>query len=85
VVVFQDINISMVVEKTINGQKVPIPMMIEKAQEATMESITRQIDDAKSQELGRAGYRVLRKRQKDWSGCIIICLDLSEDMFGNTC
>jgi pyruvate/2-oxoglutarate dehydrogenase complex dihydrolipoamide acyltransferase (E2) component len=51
VVVFQDINISMIVEKIINGQKVPIPMLIKKVQGTSMESITRQIDDAKSQEL----------------------------------
>ncbi len=49
--VFQDINISMIVEKTINGQKVPIPMLIKKVQETSMESITRQISDAKNQEL----------------------------------
>lgn len=61
VVVFQDINVSMVVEKIINGHKVPIPMMIEKVQETTMESITRQIDDAKNQELGDRDI-VLRKK-----------------------
>jgi pyruvate/2-oxoglutarate dehydrogenase complex dihydrolipoamide acyltransferase (E2) component len=64
VFVFQDINISLVVEKTINGQKVPIPMMIEKAQDATMESITRQIDDAKNQVLGDRDIVLRKKAEK---------------------
>ena len=65
VVVFLDINISMVVEKTINGQKVPIPMIIEKAQGASLESITRQIDDAKNQKLGEHDI-VLRQKAERW-------------------
>lgn len=49
-IIFEDINISMIVEKDVNGKKVPIPMIIEKANEASIESITRQIAEAKSKE-----------------------------------
>lgn len=46
-IIFNDINVSMVVEKSINGHKVPIPLIIEKANERSMESITKQISDAR--------------------------------------
>jgi pyruvate/2-oxoglutarate dehydrogenase complex dihydrolipoamide acyltransferase (E2) component len=51
IVVFDDINISIVVEKKINGQKVPIPLVIEKANERTIEAITKQITDAQNEEM----------------------------------
>jgi len=47
VLIFKDINVSIVIEKEINGQKVPIPLILEKANERSIESITCQIDDAK--------------------------------------
>lgn len=46
-IIFNDINVSMVVEKRINGHKVPMPLIIEKANERSMESITKQISDAR--------------------------------------
>lgn len=49
VLIFSDINVSIVIEKELNGQKVPIPLLIEKANERTIESITKQINDAKNQ------------------------------------
>lgn len=48
-VVFSDINISVAVEKEVNGTKVPIPLVIEKASEKTVVEITRQISEAKTQ------------------------------------
>jgi hypothetical protein len=51
VVVFNDVNISMLVEKEINGQKVPIPLLIEKADTRSIESITKQLSDAKNETL----------------------------------
>ena len=46
VFVFNDINISLAVEKKLNGQKVPIPLIIEKTNEKSIEVITKQINDA---------------------------------------
>lgn len=46
--IFDDINVSMVIEKDINGVKVPIPLIIEKANEESIESISRQITEAKN-------------------------------------
>lgn len=48
-VIFNNINISIVVEKELNGQKVPIPLIIEKANERGLESINEQISIAKDQ------------------------------------
>src|SRR5690606_31214992 len=49
IIVFEDINVSIAVEKDLNGQKIPIPLIIEKANERSIESITKQISDAKTQ------------------------------------
>ncbi|MCF7920918.1 MAG: 2-oxo acid dehydrogenase subunit E2 [Candidatus Cloacimonetes bacterium] len=49
-IIFEDINVSLVVEKDLQGQKVPIPLVIEKADEISLESITSQIADARSRE-----------------------------------
>lgn len=49
VLVFNDVNVSIAVEKDLNGHKVPIPLIIEKASERSIESITRQINDARNQ------------------------------------
>lgn len=50
-VVFNDINISMIVEKELNGQKVPIPLVIKKANETNIESISKQINEAREHKL----------------------------------
>jgi pyruvate/2-oxoglutarate dehydrogenase complex dihydrolipoamide acyltransferase (E2) component len=51
IAIFNNINVSIVVEKESNGQKVPIPLIIEKANERTIESIYEQINDAQNIEL----------------------------------
>lgn len=50
-IVFKDINISIVVEKEINGQKVPIPMVIEKVNEKNLTQITNEIEKSKDREI----------------------------------
>lgn len=49
VIIFKDINISIIVEKEVDGQKVPIPLIIEKVQERSIISIAEQIRLAKQQ------------------------------------
>lgn len=51
VIIFNDINVSIAVEKDLNGHKIPIPLIIEKANERSIESITKQINDARDQNL----------------------------------
>jgi pyruvate/2-oxoglutarate dehydrogenase complex dihydrolipoamide acyltransferase (E2) component len=50
-IIFDDINVSIIVEKNLDGQKVPIPLIIEKANEKSIESISMQINDAKNKKL----------------------------------
>lgn len=51
VALFKEINVSMIVEKSYQGQKIPIPLIIEKANERSVESITGQITEARDKEL----------------------------------
>jgi pyruvate/2-oxoglutarate dehydrogenase complex dihydrolipoamide acyltransferase (E2) component len=60
-IVFNDINISMVVEKELNGQKIPIPLVIEKANEKSIQSITQQISEARNEKLTKSDI-VLKKK-----------------------
>lgn len=51
VIVFDDINISLLVEKSLDGKKVPMPLVIEKADKKNAEDITREIEQAKNEVL----------------------------------
>ncbi|PSL07344.1 2-oxoacid dehydrogenase/acyltransferase catalytic subunit [Cecembia rubra] len=63
-IIFEDINISILVEKEINGSKVPIPLLLEKAQELSIEAISKLIQDAKLKPLTDKDIVLHRKRQK---------------------
>ncbi|MFP4471861.1 MAG: 2-oxo acid dehydrogenase subunit E2 [Bacteroidales bacterium] len=59
--IFEDVNVSVAVEKEINNRKVPIPLVIEKAQEITISEITRLIAEARNKEITGRDI-VLQKR-----------------------
>ncbi|TAL61707.1 MAG: dehydrogenase [Bacteroidetes bacterium] len=61
VMIFNDINVSILVEKELNGQKIPVPLIIEKANERSIESISKQIIDAKSEVLTEKDIVLQRK------------------------
>ncbi|MBW6480041.1 MAG: 2-oxo acid dehydrogenase subunit E2 [Bacteroidales bacterium] len=63
--VFEDVNVSLLVEKESNGQKVPMPVIIEKAHEADAVSITRRIADARQLKLSEKDI-VLQKKSGKW-------------------
>lgn len=46
-IVFNDINVSFLVEKELNGEKIPLPVLIEKASTLEIETITKQLNDSK--------------------------------------
>ncbi len=50
-IIFDDVNISVLVEKKIGDSKVPIPLVIEKTNKKSALDITREIEAAKSQEV----------------------------------
>jgi pyruvate/2-oxoglutarate dehydrogenase complex dihydrolipoamide acyltransferase (E2) component len=59
--IFEDINVSVIVEKKIGETKVPIPLVIEKANKKTAAGISGEIEAAKNQEL-KKGDIVLKKK-----------------------
>lgn len=62
--IFEDINVSVVVEKDIDGQKVPIPLVIEKAHEKSPEAITRELTEAKNAALSSEDIVIRRKTRR---------------------
>lgn len=62
-IIFEDINISIIVEKNLNGTKVPFPLVIEKANEMSIESIAAKISIAKNQMLTEKDI-ILQKKTK---------------------
>lgn len=46
--IFNDVDVSLIVEKEVNGQRVPLPLLIRRAEQKTAEEITAEIDRAKA-------------------------------------
>lgn len=46
--VFKDINVSVLVEKSVNNVKVPLPLLIEQVQKKSAEAISKEIEEAKN-------------------------------------
>jgi len=59
VLVFDEVDISIVVEKNVNGVRVPLPYVIRKADQKTLCQIQDEIESAKSQIVGSEGNYVL--------------------------
>lgn len=62
-VTFDNINISLLVEKELDGKKIPIPVVLEKTNDKTASEITLEIEDAKNQELAGSDIVLKRKTQ----------------------
>jgi pyruvate/2-oxoglutarate dehydrogenase complex dihydrolipoamide acyltransferase (E2) component len=62
-IVFNDINVSILVEKKINDKKVPIPMVIEKTNEKSVLQITKEIEESKIESISGKDI-VLNKQSK---------------------
>lgn len=63
VLVFEDVDISIVVEKEVNGSRVPLPYVIRKADRKTLCQIHEEIETAKSQKVEGEGDYVLGEEQ----------------------
>jgi pyruvate/2-oxoglutarate dehydrogenase complex dihydrolipoamide acyltransferase (E2) component len=63
VLVFEDVDISIVVEKPVNGARVPLPYVIRKADKKTLCQIREEIEAAKSQTVENEGDYVLGEEQ----------------------
>jgi pyruvate/2-oxoglutarate dehydrogenase complex dihydrolipoamide acyltransferase (E2) component len=64
-ITFNDINISIIVEKNIGDKKVPIPLVIAKTNEKSISDITMEIENAKNQALSEKDI-VLSKQSKSY-------------------
>jgi pyruvate/2-oxoglutarate dehydrogenase complex dihydrolipoamide acyltransferase (E2) component len=63
-ILFDDINISLIIEKELNGNKVPIPLVIDKADTSSIESIAKRIKEAKDVKLSDKDIVLQRKNQQ---------------------
>jgi pyruvate/2-oxoglutarate dehydrogenase complex dihydrolipoamide acyltransferase (E2) component len=63
VVVFKDVDISIAVEKEVNGARVPLPYVIRRADKKTLYAIQDEIEAAKSQKVESEGDYVLGEEQ----------------------
>ena len=59
--IFDDINISVMVEKKINDKKVPVPLVIEKANQKSALEISTEIENAKTRDLADGDIVLNRK------------------------
>jgi pyruvate/2-oxoglutarate dehydrogenase complex dihydrolipoamide acyltransferase (E2) component len=64
-IVFNDINVSVLVEKRLNNTKVPIPLVIKKANEKSIIEITEEIKKAKNSEFSEQDI-VLHQKSTRW-------------------
>jgi len=63
-IIFNDINVSIVIEKDVKGVKVPIPLIVEKANEISIEAITTQIIKAKNATFNEQDVVLQKKARK---------------------
>lgn len=63
VLVFNDVDISLVIEKEVKGTRVPIPFVIRKADQKTLHQIYSEIESAKSQIIEDEGDYVIGERR----------------------
>lgn len=59
VVVFDDVDVSLVIEKEVNGSRVPLPYVVRKADQKTVHQICAEIESARSQVIEDEGDYVL--------------------------
>jgi pyruvate/2-oxoglutarate dehydrogenase complex dihydrolipoamide acyltransferase (E2) component len=64
-IIFNDINVSLIIEKKIDDQMIPIPLLIEKANEKTAEEITSRIKEAKQKLITKQDI-VLQRQTSFW-------------------
>jgi len=61
---FDDVDISITVEKTVKGEKVPLPVIIRKTNEKTVEEITREIRNAQAEAVDEDVLLGLKKEER---------------------
>jgi pyruvate/2-oxoglutarate dehydrogenase complex dihydrolipoamide acyltransferase (E2) component len=73
-IIFDDIDISIIVEKEIKGEKVPLPLVIRKVNEKALKDIHQEIKQAKEQEVTNEKDYVLGENQFKWAMKLYVSL-----------
>lgn len=63
-IIFNDIDISIIIEKILDGHKIPIPLIVHKVNEKSIESISLEIEDAKNKPLTQVDIVLQKKSSK---------------------
>lgn len=66
IVIFEDIDISIMIERTINGQRVPLPYVIRKTNEKSIADIYQEIRNGQKQAINSEGDYVLGEKKSDF-------------------
>jgi pyruvate/2-oxoglutarate dehydrogenase complex dihydrolipoamide acyltransferase (E2) component len=66
IVIFKDIDISIMIEREIQGEKVPLPYVIRKTNEKTISEINDEIKAGKSQSISHEGNYVLGEKKNEY-------------------
>jgi len=66
IVIFKDIDISIMIERSINGQKVPLPYVIRKTNEKSISDIYQEIRNGQKQAINSEGDYVLGEKKSDF-------------------
>jgi pyruvate/2-oxoglutarate dehydrogenase complex dihydrolipoamide acyltransferase (E2) component len=74
VVIFDDVDISMIVEKEVNGEKVPLPVVIRSVNEKSLSDIQLEIKSAKDQPIINEKDYVLGENQYKWAMRLFVAL-----------
>jgi pyruvate/2-oxoglutarate dehydrogenase complex dihydrolipoamide acyltransferase (E2) component len=73
-IIFEDIDISIVIEKEIKGEKVPLPLVIRKVNQKTLKDIHHEIKSAKKQAVISEKDYVLGENQYKWAMKLYVAL-----------
>lgn len=73
-VIFDDVDISVIVEKEINGEKVPLPVVIRKVNEKELSDIQLEIKSAKEQQVKSEKDYLLGENQYKWAMRLFVAL-----------
>jgi pyruvate/2-oxoglutarate dehydrogenase complex dihydrolipoamide acyltransferase (E2) component len=73
-VIFDDIDISVIVEKEINGEKAPLPLVIRNVNEKKLSDIQLEIKSAKEQKVTNEKDYVLGENQYKWAMSLFVAL-----------
>ena len=74
IVIFEDIDISIMIEREIQGKKVPLPYVIRKTNEKSISEIYKEIKDGQKQSIDDEGNNVLGEKKNGYLMKVYYCM-----------